>query len=101
MTVRPIRNMVNHETNEVFFEDFEVPAENLIGEEGQGLPLHPRRHERRAHPDRRRVHRRRLLVHRSRARYANERIVFDRPIGRTRAFSSRSPAPTPTSARRT
>ena len=37
MTVRPIRNMVNHETNEVFFEDFEVPAENLIGEEGQGF----------------------------------------------------------------
>src|SRR6185436_16086955 len=30
MTVRPIRNMVNHETNEVFFEDFEVPAANLI-----------------------------------------------------------------------
>ena len=26
MSVRPIRNMVNHETNEVFFEDFEVPA---------------------------------------------------------------------------
>src|SRR6185436_7286 len=37
MTVRPIRNMVNHETNEVFFDDFEVPAENLIGEEGQGF----------------------------------------------------------------
>ena len=37
MTVRPIRNMVNHETNEVFFEDFEVPAENLIGEEGKGF----------------------------------------------------------------
>ena len=29
--------MVNHETNEVFFDDFEVPAENLIGEEGQGF----------------------------------------------------------------
>ena len=37
MTVRPIRNMVNHETNEVFFENFEVPAENLIGEEGKGF----------------------------------------------------------------
>src|SRR3954451_3893128 len=36
MSVRPIRNMVNHETNEVFFEDLEVPAENLIGEEGKG-----------------------------------------------------------------
>ncbi|HEY6510255.1 MAG TPA: acyl-CoA dehydrogenase family protein, partial [Vicinamibacterales bacterium] len=37
MTVRPIRNMVNHETNELFFEDFEVPAENLVGEEGRGF----------------------------------------------------------------
>jgi acyl-CoA dehydrogenase len=37
LTVRPIRNMVNHETNEVFFADFEIPAENLIGEEGRGF----------------------------------------------------------------
>jgi acyl-CoA dehydrogenase len=37
MTVRPIRNMVNHETNEVFFDNIEVPAENLIGEEGKGF----------------------------------------------------------------
>src|SRR5512138_743770 len=37
MTVRPIRNMVNHETNEVFFEDFEVPADSLVGEEGRGF----------------------------------------------------------------
>ena len=37
MSVRPIRNMVGHETNEVFFDDFEVPAENLIGEEGKGF----------------------------------------------------------------
>lgn len=37
MTVRPIRNMVNHETNELFFENLEIPAENLIGEEGQGF----------------------------------------------------------------
>ncbi len=37
MTVRPIRNMVNHETNEVFFEDLRIPAENLIGEEGKGF----------------------------------------------------------------
>jgi acyl-CoA dehydrogenase len=37
MTVRPIRNMVNHETNELFFENLEIPAENLVGEEGQGF----------------------------------------------------------------
>jgi acyl-CoA dehydrogenase len=35
--VRPIRTMMNHETNEVFFHDLEVPVENLIGEEGKGF----------------------------------------------------------------
>ena len=37
MTVRPIPNMVNHETNELFFENLEIPVENLIGTEGQGF----------------------------------------------------------------
>ena len=37
MELRPIENMVNHETNELFFENLEIPAENLIGEEGQGF----------------------------------------------------------------
>ncbi|MCO5144747.1 MAG: acyl-CoA/acyl-ACP dehydrogenase [Aquamicrobium sp.] len=37
MEVRPILNMVNHETNELFFDDLEIPAENLIGEEGKGF----------------------------------------------------------------
>ncbi|WP_175703456.1 acyl-CoA dehydrogenase family protein [Burkholderia ambifaria] len=37
MTVRPIPNMVNHETNELFFDNLEIPAENLIGDEGQGF----------------------------------------------------------------
>ena len=37
MTVRPILNMVNHETNELFFDNLEIPAENLIGEEGKGF----------------------------------------------------------------
>jgi acyl-CoA dehydrogenase len=37
MTVRPIANMVNHETNELFFENLEIPAGNLIGTEGKGF----------------------------------------------------------------
>ncbi len=37
MTVRPIPNMVNHETNELFFENLEIPEDNLIGLEGQGF----------------------------------------------------------------
>jgi acyl-CoA dehydrogenase len=79
--VRPIANMVNHETNEVFFEDFEIPAENLIGVEGQGFRyiLDGMNAER-------------ILIAAEcigdgywfveRARnYASERVVFDRPIG--------------------
>src|SRR3569832_422800 len=37
MSVQPIMNMVNHETNELFFENLEIPADNLIGEEGKGF----------------------------------------------------------------
>jgi acyl-CoA dehydrogenase len=81
LTLRPIRNMVNHETNEVFLEDFEVPAENLIGEEGNGFRyiLSGMNAER-------------ILIAAEcigdgfwfidrATRYAGERIVFDRPIG--------------------
>ena len=81
LTVRPIKNMVHHETNEVFFEDFEVPSENLIGEEGSGFRyiLDGMNAER-------------VLIAAEcigdgywfidRARtYAGERVVFDRPIG--------------------
>ena len=37
LTVKPIANMVNHETNELFFDQLEIPADNLIGEEGRGF----------------------------------------------------------------
>jgi len=81
LTVRPIRNMVNHETNELFFDNLEVPAENLIGEEGKGLKyiLDGLNAER-------------ILIAAEcigdgywfierASNYARDRIVFDRPIG--------------------
>jgi acyl-CoA dehydrogenase len=37
LTVRPIPNLVNHETNELYFENLEIPVENLIGEAGKGF----------------------------------------------------------------
>jgi acyl-CoA dehydrogenase len=37
MEVRPIPNMVNHETNELFLSNLEIPADNLIGQEGHGF----------------------------------------------------------------
>jgi acyl-CoA dehydrogenase len=81
LTMRPIRNMVNHETNEVFLDNLEIPAENLIGEEGKGFRyiLDGLNAER-------------ILiaaecigdgywfVERA-VKYARERVVFDRPIG--------------------
>jgi acyl-CoA dehydrogenase len=86
MSVRPIRNMVGHETNEVFFDDFEVPAENLIGEEGKGFRyiLDGMNAER-------------ILIAAEcigdgywfvdRARmYASSRNVFDRPIGKNQGI---------------
>src|SRR2546430_12228922 len=37
LEIRPIEAMINHNTNEVFFDNLKVPAENLIGEEGKGF----------------------------------------------------------------
>jgi acyl-CoA dehydrogenase len=86
MTIRPIRNMVNHETNEVFFDDLEIPVENLVGEEGKGFSyiLDGMNAER-------------ILIAAEcigdgywfidKARtYASERIVFDRPIGQNQGI---------------
>jgi acyl-CoA dehydrogenase len=81
LTVRPIANMVNHETNELFFENLEVPAENLIGSEGQGFKyildgLNSERTLIAAEC----IGDGRWFVRRATA-YAKERIVFGRPIG--------------------
>jgi acyl-CoA dehydrogenase len=86
LTMRPIRNMVNHETNEVFLDNLEIPAENLIGEEGKGFRyiLDGLNAER-------------ILiaaecigdgywfVERA-TKYARERVVFDRPIGQNQGI---------------
>jgi acyl-CoA dehydrogenase len=82
LTVRPIRNLVNHETNELFFENLEIPDENLIGVEGQGFKhildgLNPERTLIAAEC----IGDGYWFIERA-TRYANERVVFDRPIGR-------------------
>ena len=82
LEVRPIRNMVNHETNELFFENLEIPDEDLIGTEGQGFRyildgLNAERTLIAAEC----IGDGRWFVERA-TRYANERVVFDRPIGR-------------------
>ena len=81
MAIKPIRNMVNHETNEVFFDQLEIPADNLIGEEGKGFSyildgLNAERILIAAEC----IGDAYWFIDRSR-RYANDRVVFGRPIG--------------------
>jgi acyl-CoA dehydrogenase len=86
LTVKPIRNMANQETNELFFDNLEVPADNLIGEEGKGLRyiLDGLNAER-------------ILIAAEcvgdgywfidkATAYAKERVVFDRPIGQNQGI---------------
>jgi len=86
ITVRPIRNMPNHETNELFFDNLEVPAYNLIGEQGKGFRyiLDGMNAER-------------ILIAaecvgdgywfiEKAATYATQRVVFDRPIGQNQGI---------------
>ena len=82
LTVRPIPNMVNHETNELFFENLEIPEENLIGEEGKGFKyildgLNAERTLIAAEC----IGDGYWFVDRA-TRYAKERVVFDRAIGK-------------------
>jgi len=86
MEVRPIANMVNHETNEVFFDNLEIPAENLIGVEGQGFRyildgLNAERVLIAAEC----IGDAYWFIDRAR-RYANDRVVFDRPIGKNQGI---------------
>ena len=87
VAVRPIHTMMNHHTNELFIDNLEVPAENLIGEEGNGF---------RYIIDGMNVERILIaaecvgdgywFVDRART-YAKDRVVFDRPIGQNQGVA--------------
>lgn len=86
LTIRPIETMMNHHTTELFFDDLEVPASALIGEEGQGF---------RYVLDSMNVERTliafecigdcKFFIERAKD-YACDRKVFDRPIGRNQGI---------------
>ena len=86
ITVRPIQTMMNHETNELFIDDLEVPVENLIGEEGKGF---------RYILDGMNAERTLIaaecigdgywFIERAKT-YAKDRVVFDRPIGQNQGI---------------
>ncbi len=81
LTVRPIANMVNHETNELFFDELEIPEENLLGPEGQGFKvLLDGLNAERTLIAAECIGDGRWFIDRA-TRYASERIVFGRPIG--------------------
>ena len=86
LTVKPILNMVNHETNELFFDNLEIPEHNLIGEEGLGF---------RYILDGLNAERTLIAAEcigdaywfiEKAANYANDRVVFDRPIGKNQGI---------------
>ncbi|MFM9974656.1 MAG: acyl-CoA dehydrogenase family protein [Beijerinckiaceae bacterium] len=81
LEVRPILNMVNHETNELFFDNLEIPTENLIGEEGKGFKyILDGLNAERALIAAECIGDGYWFVDKVTA-YAKERIVFGRPIG--------------------
>ena len=81
ITVKPIRTMVNHETNEVFFDDVRIPADSLVGEEGKGLRyILDGMNAERALISAECIGDGRWFVNRT-TRYVSEREVFGRPIG--------------------
>jgi acyl-CoA dehydrogenase len=81
ITIRPIRTMMNHSTAELFIEELEVPAENLVGEEGRGFRyLLDGLNAERILIAAECVGDGRWFIDRS-SRYATARVVFGRPIG--------------------
>jgi acyl-CoA dehydrogenase len=82
LTLRAIPNMVNHETNELFFDDLEIPAENLVGAEGAGFKyILDGLNAERALIAAECIGDGYWFIDKA-TKYANERVVFDRSIGK-------------------
>src|SRR5438552_14913516 len=82
LSIRPIRTMMNHSTTEVFFDDVRVPAENLIGEEGQGFRyILSGMNAERILIAAECIGDAKWFIAKARS-YANERVVFGREIGK-------------------
>jgi acyl-CoA dehydrogenase len=85
LQVRPIRTMVNHETNELVFDGLEVPVENRIGEAGRGFRyILSGMNAERVLVASESLGDGRYFVERA-SRYTSERVVFGRPIGQNQA----------------
>ena len=81
LAIRPLETMINHHTTEVFFEGLRVPAENRIGEEGKGFRyILDGMNAERILIAAESIGDGGWFIERA-VEYANQRIVFDRPIG--------------------
>ena len=86
ITVKPIQTMVNHETNEVFYDDVAIPASSLVGEEGEGFRyILTGMNDERILIAAECVGDGRWFVERA-SQYANDRVVFGRPIGQNQGI---------------
>ena len=86
LTIRPVRTMMNHSTTEVFFEDMDVPTDALIGEEGMGFRyILSGMNAERILIAAECIGDAKWFVEKAVA-YANERVVFNRPIGQNQGI---------------
>ena len=86
MTIRPIETMVNHQTNEVFYEDLRVPVENLIGVENKGFRvILDGMNSERILVSHESLGDCRFFLNKA-VNYAKERVVFGRPIGQNQGI---------------
>jgi acyl-CoA dehydrogenase len=81
LTIRPVKTMMNHATTEVFFDDVELPEDALVGDEGKGFAyILDGMNAERILIASECIGDGRWFVSKA-ARYASERVVFERPIG--------------------
>jgi acyl-CoA dehydrogenase len=81
LEIKPLRAMINHNTTEVFFDSLQVPAENLVGEEGKGFHyILDSMNAERILIASESIGDGRWFIDKA-SKYASERVVFDRPIG--------------------
>ncbi len=85
LEIRPIKAMINHNTTEVFFDNLRIPADSLIGEEGRGFRyILDGMNAERILVASEGIGDGRFFVQRA-TEYANQRVVFGRPIGQNQA----------------
>ncbi len=87
LAIKPIDAMINHHSCELFFDDFEVPAENLLGEEHKGFKvIMDGMNAERVLIGAECIGDARYFIDKAK-NYANERLVFDRPIGQNQGVA--------------